>query len=121
MSATSTISEQVTEMHAATPAEPADEVMAAFGEEQAALAAGGVPAGVAEVGVTVSDVDLLDAPGARTITARRSYPTASSHSPEGLASGRMARSISARADPQARATTQSPFSLTTEPGSTLIW
>lgn len=66
MSATSTISEQVAEMHAARPAEPADNIMAAFGEEQAALAARGLPAGVAGAGMTVPDVDLLDAHGAPT-------------------------------------------------------
>jgi peroxiredoxin len=66
MSATSTISEQVAEMHAARPAEPSDGIMAVFGEEQAALAAGGLPAGVAEVGVTVRDIDLLDAHGTPT-------------------------------------------------------
>lgn len=66
MSATSTISEQVAEMHAARPAEPSDGIAAAFGEEQAGLAAGGLPAGVAEVGVTVPDVDLLDVHGAPT-------------------------------------------------------
>jgi peroxiredoxin len=70
MSATSTISEQVAELHAARPAEPSDQIMAAFGEEQAALAAGGLPAGVAQVGVTVPDIDLLDAHGAPTTLYR---------------------------------------------------
>jgi peroxiredoxin len=70
MSATSTISEKVAEMHSARPAEASGGIMAAFGEEQAALAAGGLPAGVAEAGVTVLDIDLLDAHGAPTTLYR---------------------------------------------------
>jgi peroxiredoxin len=66
----STISEQVAEMHAARETEPADEAVAAFGREQSALAADGVPAGVAEVGVTVPDADLLDVHGAPTTLYR---------------------------------------------------
>jgi peroxiredoxin len=66
MSTTSTIGERVAEMHAKRPAMPSDGIMAAFGEEQVALAAGGLPAGLAEVGVTVPDIDLIDAHGAPT-------------------------------------------------------
>jgi hypothetical protein len=53
-------------MHAARETEPADETVAAFGREQSALVADGLPAGVADVGVTVPDADLLDVHGAPT-------------------------------------------------------
>jgi hypothetical protein len=50
MSVASTINEQVAQMRAARGCEPAEGAMAAFGRELAALAACGLPAGVAEVG-----------------------------------------------------------------------
>ena len=40
-----TIADRVAEMHAAAAAEPPDEVMSAFGREQAELASTGLPAG----------------------------------------------------------------------------
>jgi peroxiredoxin len=70
MSVASTITERVAEMHAARESEPVDETMAAFGREQAELAAHGLPAGVAEVGMVVADIDLLDVHGASTTLYR---------------------------------------------------
>ena len=70
MSVASTISEQVAEMHAARGTEPAEDTMAAFAREQSALAADGLPAGIAEVGLTVADTDLLDVRGAWTTLYR---------------------------------------------------
>jgi peroxiredoxin len=70
MSVASTISQQVAAMHAARESEPSDETMAAFSREQAALAGDGVPTGIAEVGVTVVDTDLLDVHGAPTTLYR---------------------------------------------------
>ena len=46
MTAESAITDRVAEMHAAMAKEPPNEVMRAFGREQAALAAAGAPAGV---------------------------------------------------------------------------
>ena len=46
--------------------QPPNEVMGAFGREQADLAAAGVPAGIAAVGTVVADADLLDPHGAPT-------------------------------------------------------
>ena len=66
MTAESTITVRVAEMHAAGAKEPPNEVMGAFGREQAALAAVGVPAGVAEVGTPVADAGLLDVHGTPT-------------------------------------------------------
>ncbi len=66
MTAESTITDLVAEMHAATAAEPPNEVMAAFGREQAELAASGVPAGVAAAGSEIPDADLLDVHGSPT-------------------------------------------------------
>lgn len=65
MGVVSTISEQVAQMHLARASEPVDEGMAA-GPEQAEMAAGGLPAGVAEVGMTVPDVEMLDVHGSPT-------------------------------------------------------
>jgi hypothetical protein len=59
-----TIGEQVEQMHVSMAGGPPDPVMAVFGEEQALLATGGLPAGVAELGETVPDLELLDAHGA---------------------------------------------------------
>jgi peroxiredoxin len=53
-------------MHASMAAEPPDEVMGAFGREQAALAAEGLPDGIAEPGTGIPDADLLDVQGAPT-------------------------------------------------------
>jgi hypothetical protein len=48
MTAASTITGRVAEMRASMAAEPPDEVMGAFGREQVALAAEGLPDGIAE-------------------------------------------------------------------------
>lgn len=66
MSAEFVIAGGVAEMHAAMAKEPPNEVMGAFGREQAALAAAGVPAGVAAPGTRLADVELLDVHGAPT-------------------------------------------------------
>ena len=66
MTAGSTITGRVAEMHAAGAKEPPNEVMGAFGREQAALAAAGVPAGVAPAGTPLADANLLDVHGAPT-------------------------------------------------------
>ena len=66
MSAESAIADGVAEMHAAMAKEPPNEVMAAFGREQAALAAAGLPAGIATPGTRLADADLIDAYGAPT-------------------------------------------------------
>ena len=66
MSAESAIADGVAEMHAAMAKEPPNEVMGAFGREQAALAAAGVPAGVAAPPRQLADVGLLDVHGAPT-------------------------------------------------------
>jgi peroxiredoxin len=60
------ITDRVAEMHAAMAKEPPNEVMGAFGREQAALAAAGAPAGVARPGTQLPDAELLDAHGAPT-------------------------------------------------------
>ena len=61
-----TITDRVAEMHAAAAAQPPNEVMSAFGREQAELAAAGLPARIAAVGTVVADTDLLDPHGAPT-------------------------------------------------------
>jgi peroxiredoxin len=66
MTAASTITDRVADMHAAMAGKPPDEVMGAFGREQAALAAAGVPAGVASAGTRLEDAGLLDVYGAST-------------------------------------------------------
>jgi peroxiredoxin len=66
MSAESAITDGVAEMHAAMAKEPPNEVMGAFGREQVALAAAGVPAGVAAPGTHLADAELLDVHGAPT-------------------------------------------------------
>ena len=65
MTAESTIASQVAEMHAAMAKEP-NEVMGAFGREQAELAAAGVPAGIATPGTELADAKLLDVHGEPT-------------------------------------------------------
>jgi peroxiredoxin len=66
MTAASTITDRVAEMHASMAAQPPDEVMGAFGREQAALAAAGVPDGVATAGTQIPDASLLDVHGSPT-------------------------------------------------------
>jgi len=66
MTAESVIADGVAEMHAAMASQPPNEVMGAFGREQAELAAAGVPAGVAAPGTPVGDAKLLDAHGQAT-------------------------------------------------------
>jgi peroxiredoxin len=61
-----TITDRVAEMHTAMAEQPPNEVMSAFGREQAELAAAGLPAGIATVGTVVADTDLLDPHGAPT-------------------------------------------------------
>ncbi|HEX6524977.1 MAG TPA: peroxiredoxin-like family protein [Streptosporangiaceae bacterium] len=66
MTTASTITGRVAEMHAGGAKEPPNEVMGAFGREQAALAAAGVPAGVTPAGTPLADANLLDVHGAPT-------------------------------------------------------
>jgi peroxiredoxin len=76
MTAESVITDRVADMHAAMAKEPLNEVMGAFGREQAALAAAGSPAGVARPGTKLADAELLDAHGAPTSL----YQAAGGHS-----------------------------------------
>ena len=64
MTTSSTITERVAQMHATMAAQPPNEVMGAFAREQADLAAGGLPAGIAPAGTVLPDAELLDAHGA---------------------------------------------------------
>jgi len=64
MITSSPITERVAQMRAAMAAQPPSEVMGAFAREQADLAAGGWPAGVAPVGTVLPDAELLDVHGA---------------------------------------------------------
>ena len=66
MTAESAITDRVAEMHAAMAKEPPNEVMGAFGREQAAMAAAGVPGGAAKPGTQLADASLLDVHGAPT-------------------------------------------------------
>ena len=66
MTAASTITDRVAEMHASMAAQPPDAVMGAFSREQAALAAAGVPDGVAAPGTRIPDAGLLDVHGSPT-------------------------------------------------------
>jgi peroxiredoxin len=66
MTSPSTIADRVAEMHAVMAAEPPNEVMGAFAREQAGLAAGGVPVGVAPAGTVLPDAELLDVHGVAT-------------------------------------------------------
>jgi peroxiredoxin len=66
MTTSLTITGRVAEMHAAVAAQPPNEVMGAFGREQAELDAAGLPAGIATVGTVVADTELLDPHGAPT-------------------------------------------------------
>jgi peroxiredoxin len=66
MTAESAITDRVAEMHAAMAKEPPNEVMGAFGREQAAMAAAGVSGGAAKPGTQLADASLLDVHGAPT-------------------------------------------------------
>jgi peroxiredoxin len=66
MTSPSTITDRVAEMHAIMAAEPPGEAMGAFAGEQAELAAGGVPGGIAQAGTVLPDAELLDVHGAAT-------------------------------------------------------
>ena len=66
MTASSTITDRVAKMQASMAAQPPSEVTGAFGREQAALAAAGVPDGVAAVGTELPDAGLLGVHGAPT-------------------------------------------------------
>jgi peroxiredoxin len=75
MTTESTIAGRVAEMHASMAAQPPNEVMGAFVQEQAALAAAGIPDGVAAPGTLIPDAGLLDVHGSpttlHTVTADR--------------------------------------------------
>jgi peroxiredoxin len=66
MTAESTIADRVAEMHASMAAQPPNEVMGAFGREQAALSDARVPDGVAAPGTLIPDAELLDVHGSPT-------------------------------------------------------
>ena len=66
MTSPSTITDRVAEMHSTMAAEPPGQVMGAFAREQAELAAGGVPGGIAPAGTVLPDAELLDVHGAPT-------------------------------------------------------
>jgi peroxiredoxin len=67
MTSPSTITDRIAEMHATMAAEPpGQQVMGAFAREQAELAAGGVPGGIAPAGTVLPDAELLDVHGAPT-------------------------------------------------------
>ena len=66
MTSPSTIAQRVVEMQATIAAEPPAEAMSAFAREQAELAAGGAPAGIAPAGTILPDADLLDMHGTPT-------------------------------------------------------
>jgi peroxiredoxin len=60
----STIADRVAEMHKGMAGQIPDEVLGAFGSEQAGLDARGIPSGVAEPGSVLGDFSLLDVHGA---------------------------------------------------------
>jgi hypothetical protein len=60
---TTTIAQQVSSLVQTIAAQPPNEVMGAFAQEQASLAAKGVPEGVIEVGATLPDADMVDPHG----------------------------------------------------------
>ena len=66
MTSPSTIAERVAEMHAARAAKEPSEAIDAFAREQAELAAGGLPAGIAQAGAVLPDAELLDVHAAPT-------------------------------------------------------
>jgi hypothetical protein len=53
-------------MHSMMAGKPLNEVMGAFAREQAGLADGGAPAGVARAGTILPNAELLDVHGAAT-------------------------------------------------------
>jgi peroxiredoxin len=61
-----TIADQVSSMVASLAEQPPNDAMAAFGVEQTALEAAGLPAGIIEVGSTLDDADLFDPQGGGT-------------------------------------------------------
>ena len=63
MITSSTIAERVAQLHATMAAQPPSEVMGAFAREQADLAAGGLPHGIASTGTVLPDAELLDVHG----------------------------------------------------------
>jgi peroxiredoxin len=65
-----TIAEQVEVMNAGMAAQAPAEILQVFGEEQAGLDAGGVPADAAGAGAAMPDGDLLDVDGAATTLAQ---------------------------------------------------
>jgi peroxiredoxin len=60
-----TIADQVAEMGRAMAQEPADPAMSTFAAEQQTLRERGLPAGIAQPGTSLPDVELLDATEAR--------------------------------------------------------
>jgi peroxiredoxin len=64
-----TIAERVAQLQGGMAGHLPEDVLNAFGAEQAALQAGGVPAGVAVPGDALPDAQLLDVHGARTTLA----------------------------------------------------
>jgi peroxiredoxin len=60
---TTTIAQQVSNLVETMAAQPPNEVMGAFAQEQAGLAAKGVPEGVIEVGATLPDAEMVDPHG----------------------------------------------------------
>jgi len=66
MTAGSAITDRVAEMHASMAAAPPNELLGAFGREQAALAAAGLPDGIAAAGTEIPDAGLLDVHGSPT-------------------------------------------------------
>jgi len=66
LTAATTISDRVAELQAGMAAQPPNEVMGAFGREQAELATAGLPDGIATAGTVVADAELLDPHGAAT-------------------------------------------------------
>jgi peroxiredoxin len=66
MTSPSTIAGRVAKMHAAAAATPSADVTAAFRREQAMLATGGLPRGIAAAGTVLPDAELLDPYGAAT-------------------------------------------------------
>jgi peroxiredoxin len=66
MTSSSTITGRIAEMHATMAASPPAGPASAFAREQADLAAGGVPAGIARPGIVLPDAELLDVRGVAT-------------------------------------------------------
>ena len=79
MITSSTIAERVAQLHATMAAQPPSEVMGAFAREQADLAAGGLPHGIASTGPSCPMRSCWTCTGRRSrcrrwsATARRSW------------------------------------------------